>query len=175
MSESDKVLDVLNYAREQIRMIANKVITGEISHDNLTLVVDKLDEIIEKKLNKKTEKKPKKNPEGSLEENLERMEKNMEVVQLIVDRGVDLDCEYEDGITFGKQMQINEENKKKYIDVQFHLAIQENNMENFNILIKYKPDVNKKFKGATPLYRAVESNNIEMIKILLELGANCDM
>jgi ankyrin repeat protein len=52
------------------------------------------------------------------------------------------------------------------------VAISKNDNDTAKKIIEYGADVNQRFNGMTPLMYAARYNNVEMIKMLLDKGAN---
>ncbi|KAF2339660.1 MAG: ankyrin repeat domain-containing protein [Flavobacterium nitrogenifigens] len=59
-----------------------------------------------------------------------------------------------------------------YSNSPFHLAISKGDLESVKIFISYGADVNKIVNNMTPLMVAARFNQVEIIKILLEKGAD---
>lgn len=66
----------------------------------------------------------------------------------------------------------NESESLIYSNSPFHLAISKGDLESVKIFISYGADVNKIVNNMTPLMVAARFNQVEIIKILLEKGAD---
>lgn len=65
----------------------------------------------------------------------------------------------------------NEIEFSNYLSSPLHVAVCKGDLESVKKIIEYGADVNKVFRNMTPLMLAARYNYVEIVKILLEKGA----